>query len=133
MKYRNVQLERPMEDEPEFTFLDDGSGHYQKLEDLPTDPKGVFKRSDLKSSGYTPTCIYDFDFHGHAVKSKGRKSWRTNQDGMRRLIKANRLFNLGDSTYFRQYFSDSPMRQMENTWTDTAAGFRRADRLRLQL
>jgi adenine-specific DNA-methyltransferase len=112
-----------MEDEPEFTFLDDGSGHYQKLENLPTDPNGVFKRSDLKSSGYTPTCIYDFDFHGHTVKSKGRKSWRTNHDGMRRLIKANRLFNLGDSTYFRQYFSDSPMRQMENTWTDTAAGF----------
>jgi adenine-specific DNA-methyltransferase len=123
MKYRNVQMERPMEEEPEFTFFDDGSGHYVKLEDPPTDPKGIFKRSDLKSSGYTPTCIYDFDFHGYPVKSKGRKSWRTNQDGMQRLIKANRLFNLGDSTYFRQYFSDSPMRQMENTWTDTAAGF----------
>src|SRR5207249_1302616 len=81
MKYRNVQLERPMEDEPEFTFLDDGSGHYDKLVEPPTDPKWVFKRSDLKSSGYTPTCIFDFDFHGQIVESKGRKSWRTNQDG----------------------------------------------------
>ena len=42
---------------------------------------------------------------------------------MERLIKANRLLWLGISSYFRQYFSDSPMRQMENTWTDTAAGF----------
>ena len=42
---------------------------------------------------------------------------------MVRLIKAARLFNLGASTYFRQYFGDAPMKQRENTWTDTAAGF----------
>ncbi len=123
LKYRNVQLSRPMEDEPEFCYKDDGSGHFVKLSETPKDPTGIFKRSDLKSSGYTPTCIYDFDFHGRTVKSKGRKSWRTNASGMERLIKASRLFNLGKSTYFRQYFHDSPMKQMENTWTDTAAGF----------
>ncbi|MEA3035081.1 MAG: adenine-specific DNA-methyltransferase [Sphingomonadales bacterium] len=123
MTYRNVQLPRPMEDEPEFTFWDDGSGHFVKLKQTPSSPNGVFKRSDLKSSGYTPTCIYDFDFRGSPIRSKGRKSWRTNKEGMERLKKANRLFLLGSSIYFRQYFADSPMRQMENTWTDTAAGF----------
>ena len=122
-KYRNIQIDRPMEDEPEFTYLDDGSGYWTKLGKSPADSKGIFKRSDLKSSGYTPTCIYDFEFLGEMVRSKGRKSWRTNNTGIERLIKANRLFNLGESTYFRQYFDDSPMRQMENTWTDTAAGF----------
>ncbi len=123
LKYRNIQLPRPMEDEPEFCFKDDGTGHYSKLSETPTDPTRIFKRSDLKSSGYTPTCIYDFEFQSKTVKSKGRKSWRTNSTGMPRLIKAARLFNLGESTYFRQYFNDSPMKQMENTWTDTAAGF----------
>ncbi len=122
-KYRNIQLPRPMEDEPEFCFKDDGSGHYAKLSETPRDSERIFKRSDLKSSGYTPTCIYDFEFQAQTVKSKGRKSWRTNATGMVRLIKAARLFNLGESTYFRQYFDDSPMKQMENTWTDTAAGF----------
>ena len=123
VKYRNIQVERPMEEEPEFTFLDDGSGSYKKLDEIPRDPTGIFKRSDLKSSGYTPTCIFDFEFHGQVVRPRGRKSWRTNTQGMQRLIKANRLLRLGISTYFRQYFNDSPMRQMENTWTDTAAGF----------
>ena len=99
------------------------SGHYAKLSEIPKDSERIFKRSDLKSSGYTPTCIYDFEFNGRTVKSKGRKSWRTNASGMVCLIKAARLFNLGASTYFRQYFSDAPMKQMENTWTDTAAGF----------
>lgn len=123
LKYRNIQLPRPMEDEPEFCFRDDGSGFYTKLSEVPKESIRIFKRSDLKSSGYTPTCIYDFEFLGHTVKSKGRKSWRTNATGMVRLVKAARLFNLGESTYFRQYFDDAPMKQMENTWTDTAAGF----------
>ena len=123
LKYRNVQIERPMEEEPEFTFYDDGSGWYEKLGEAPKNPLGIFKRSDLKSSGYTPTCIFEFEFCGQIVRPRGRKSWRTNKKGMQRLIKANRLFSLGISTYFRQYFNDSPMRQMENTWTDTAAGF----------
>ncbi len=123
LKYRNIQIERPMEEEPEFMFFDDGSGWYEKLNEAPKDPVGIFKRSDLKSSGYTPTCIFDFEFCGQVVQPRGRKSWRTNRQGMERLIKANRLLRLGISTYFRQYFSDSPMRQMENTWTDTAAGF----------
>ena len=123
VKYRNVQIARPMEEEPEFVFCDDGSGWYEKLKELPTDPKGVFKRSVLISSGYTPTCIYEFEFNGQIVRPSGKKSWRTNRQGMERLIKAQRLINLGVSTYYRQFFSDSPMRQMENTWTDTAAGF----------
>jgi adenine-specific DNA-methyltransferase len=123
LKYRNIQLSRPIEDEPEFCFKDDGSGHYTRLSEVPQDSKRIFKRSDLKSSGYTPTCIFDFEFQGQTIKSKGRKSWRTNASGMVRLNKAARLFNLGESTYFRQYFDDTPMKQMENTWTDTAAGF----------
>ena len=122
-KYRNVQVDRPMDQEPEFTYFDDGSGWYRKLASVPAEPDGIFKRSDLKSSGYTPTCIFDFEYCGRMVRPRGRKSWRTNRQGMQRLIKANRLFDLGISTYFRQHFLDSPMRQMENTWTDTAAGF----------
>ena len=123
VKYRNLLIDRPMEEEPEFTYVDDGSGHYNKLKEPPSNARGVFKRSVLISSGYTPTCIYDFEFQGKIVRPSSRKSWRTNRVGMGRLIRANRLFNLGVSTYYRQYFHDSPVRRMENTWTDTAAGF----------
>jgi adenine-specific DNA-methyltransferase len=68
MKYRNLQLSRPMEDEPEFCFRDDSSGSYAKLSVPASSSEGVFKRSDLKSSGYTPTCIFDFEFQGRKVK-----------------------------------------------------------------
>lgn len=42
---------------------------------------------------------------------------------MQRLIKANRLIRLGKSVYFRQYHNDFGLTNLENTWTDTAAGF----------
>ena len=123
IKYRNIQFHRDVSDDSEFSYKDDGSGYYSKLNESPKNSKRVFKRAPLTSSGYTPSCTYDFEFEGRIIKSAGRKSWRTNKDGMERLIKAGRLFSLGKSIYFRQYFDDSPMKQMENTWTDTAAGF----------
>ena len=124
IKYRNIQLDRPVSDEPEFVFVDDGSGSYVRTSEITRESENkVFKRSDLKSSGYTPTCIYDFDLDGVRVAHTGRKSWRTNKEGMERTIRSNRLLWLGSSVYFRQYFRDSPMKQLENTWTDTAAGF----------
>ncbi len=124
LKYRNIQLDRPLDDEPEFVFFDDGSGCYRKGDHGSIDPGGAFKRSVLKSAGYTPTCIYDFTFEGKRVIHTGRKSWRTNQVGMTRVAQASRLLRLGkNSIYFRHYYRDSPMKQLENTWTDTAAGF----------
>ena len=95
-KYRNVQIARPMEDEPEFVFVDDSSGAYRRLDAQPTDgPRGVFKRSDLNSSGYTPTCVFSFDFQGVRAHPRGRKSWRTNASGIETLKRANRLLSLG--------------------------------------
>ena len=124
IKYRNIQLDRPLADEPEFVFFDDGSGWYEKTGKKSVEPERVFKRSVLKSAGYTPTCIYDFDYEGKRVVHTGRKSWRTNKEGMERTARASRLLWLGaDAIYFRHYFRDSPMKQLENTWTDTAAGF----------
>ncbi len=43
-----------------------------------------FTMGDLKSSGYTPSCTYDFEFRGQTIKLQ-RKSWRTTAEGMKNL------------------------------------------------
>ena len=129
MKFRPLFVNRDLEDEPEFRYLDKGNGDFQALSrtevlNLPREQRRyVFKRSDLRSSGYTPSCMYDFDFGGKTYRPLGRKSWRTHIDGMKSLLKANRLFALGRNPYFRQFHSDFPLMQLENSWKDTAAGF----------
>ena len=126
MKYRNIYQNRDVSDEPEFKFKSDESGYYWDANrdniDLTNKDLRTFKRSVLMSSGFTPTCFYDFAFEGKMV-SAANKSWRTHADGMQRLIKSSRLIRLGKSVYYRQYHDDFGLTNLENTWTDTAAGF----------
>src|SRR5690606_10554802 len=77
----------------------------------------------LSSSGYTASCTYDFELDGRTFKPLSKKSWRTHSDGMERLKELKRLIVLGKNPYFRQYYMDFPLTQLENSWSDTAAGF----------
>ena len=128
-KFRPIFREQTIESEPEFCFLDDGTGRFRKIQQseirsLSNEERArIFKRSDLRSSGYTPTCTFEFEFEGQPFKPLGRKSWRTTHEGVEVLKAKHRLFLLGSNIYFRQYHSDFPFMQMENSWEDTAAGF----------
>jgi len=128
-KFRPIFVSKPMEEEPEYCFLDEGDGKYRKLgrEELlkldSDENKRVFKRSDLASSGYTPSCTFKFEFEGRTIEPKSGKSWRTTPQGIETLKRKHRLFTLGDRVYFRQYHADFPQMQLENSWHDTAAGF----------
>jgi adenine-specific DNA-methyltransferase len=42
---------------------------------------------------------------------------------MNKLIQEHRIFVLGENPYFKQFHSDFPYTQLENSWNDTAAGF----------
>ena len=128
-KFRPLYIPRSIIDEPEFCYSDLGDGRYFKMEkghlkDLSiSDQSRVFKRSVLTSSGYTPSCTYQFEYEGKKYLPLSGKSWRTHLQGMKRLITCHRLIVLGKNPYFRQYHSDFPLIQMENSWHDTAAGY----------
>ncbi len=79
-----------------------------------------YTKMKLMSSGYTDSCFYDVAFQGRVIKS-GTTSWRTNQVGMQRLIKADRIIPSKTSLYYRQYYDDFPVKNLNNIWADTAA------------
>ncbi len=130
MKFVPLYEERDITDDNEYVYLAAPGGAAQKLSleekaqlaerDL------VFKRSVLTSSGYTPSCTYGFEYQGEARNPLSGKSWRTNAEGMRRLVRAERLLVLGKNPYFRQYQGDFGRQQLENSWHDTAAGYSEA-------
>jgi adenine-specific DNA-methyltransferase len=84
---------------------------------IPKDSK-IFFTSSLSSSGYTPTCTYDFEFEGKMYKA-GKKSWRTNKDGMMELIKQRRIIAPGDLPCYILYHNDFPIQEIHNLWDDT--------------
>ena len=73
----------------------------------------------LTSSGYTATCIYDFEYNGKVFTSGSQKSWATTKSGIEVLKKANRLFAMGNTPFWAQYFTDLSTIDLDNVWQDT--------------
>ena len=92
----------------------------EEMDDPHNAPGKIFYPSDFASTGYTPTCTYDFDFEGTTVHA-GKKSWRTHKRGLQNLIKEKRIMLVGKRKRptFIQYFADHPVQQISNVWNDT--------------
>jgi len=127
LKYRNLWVPKRVGGDSEFVFADaEGAEGYRRLtsEEIQNitstlSAERVFKRSDLASSGYTPSCTFDIEYQGSAFPPVSGKSWRTTRGGIQRLISAGRLFVLGKKLYFKMYFDDFGMKSLENSWSDT--------------
>ncbi len=125
IKYRELFEEKPIGENTGYTGLEFAVGERRKMtSDERRDPRLLpsgarpFFNSALSSSGYTPTCMFDFELDGKLYKC-GSKSWRTNPNGMKRLLKANRIMAPGKLPTFIQYHDDFPVQRLHNLWNDT--------------
>ena len=127
IKFRPLFKQRDITQDREWRFLDDQDlpTGYKKLTEQEfaalKDYSGLFRRSKLTSSGFTESCTFTFELDGTTCKPFGGKSWATTRDGMQKLIAINRLFLLGGSPYFKQYFADFPVMKLDNNWPDQPA------------
>ena len=126
LKFRPLYRIQEFDNDSEYRFIADsnqrsGFRALSNTDERPQNHEGLFRRSTLTSSGFTPSCTFDFPFQGALFKPFGRKSWRTNSEGMRRLSNSSRLFTLGDNLYLRRFASDARLIQFENSWTDAPA------------
>jgi len=80
----------------------------------------TFRYDNLISSGYTPSCIFPLLFEGTDFSPGGGRSWKTNQEGVKRLIKASRIGCTGKSVQYRRFLRDYPGYEASNIWTDIA-------------
>ena len=78
----------------------------------------VFGTDNLVSTGYTATCIYNVSHQGMEFSPKSGKSWKTNEEGMRRLLAAMRTNSSGRTLRAMMYLADYPVQKLPNLWTD---------------
>jgi len=122
MKFRPIYRPRDVSEDNEYRFIDPVPG-----EEPLTDRSGkeflrrVYRRRNATSSGFTESCTFDLGFQDVVFPPPGKKSWSSNAEGMKRVIKANRLFILGKDPYYKQFQRDFPLSQFENCWTDKPA------------
>ncbi len=125
IKYRELYADKAIGKNTGYTWVEFNDGKRRKMTSeekndpslLPANSK-VFFTSALKSSGYTQSCTYDFDFEGKTYKCVG-KSWRTHKEGMKKLIENNRIMAPGGLPTFVQYHDDFPVQPLHNLWDDT--------------
>ena len=122
--YNKLFVPKSIEDDNEFKFIDDEGGTFHRMTDEEianlTSSKGVFKRLDLCSSGYSESLDFPIEFRGKEYRPTRSVSWKTNEKGIEKLKEQNRLFNLGDLLYYKLYFDDYPVKLLTNLWATTS-------------
>ena len=125
-KYRDVFTRREIGAGTVFTSVELPDGSRRKMTSAERDdpalvPRGgrVYCTENLVSSGYTPTCIFDFEFEGTRYSPTSGKSWKTNREGMAALAALGRLDASGATLRYVFYLDDYPVQKLTNLWTDT--------------
>jgi adenine-specific DNA-methyltransferase len=125
-KFRDLFIPREAGDKSRYTGVELSDGTRRPLEreekaDPSILPSGsrVFGDMDLASSGYTPSCIFDFEYNGKTYKTSSGKSWKTTKAGMERLAKAGRITDSGKTIRYIIYLDDFPVTKLTNFWQDT--------------
>ncbi len=85
---------------------------------LPSNAR-LFGTDNLVSSGYTTTCIFPTEYEGRLFVPSSGKSWKTNEEGMRRLKLARRVNASGKTLRAMMFMDDYPVQKMTALWTDT--------------
>jgi adenine-specific DNA-methyltransferase len=125
-KYRDLFVERESGDKSRYASVELPDATRRPLTSaersgevpLPAGSK-VFADMDLASSGYTPTCIYDFEYNGRVYQTSSGKSWKTTRDGMSQLATARRITDAGQTIRYVLFFGDFPVTKLSNAWQDT--------------
>ena len=126
MKYRSLFVKKPIGQGTLYNKIElpDGTRRpmtKEEMQDTALLPMGAraYTLDKLASTGYTDSCMYDFEFDGRLYKC-GKKSWRTNYKGMMRLIDKHRVEVPSNNPRFVLFADDFPMQDINNLWADTA-------------
>jgi adenine-specific DNA-methyltransferase len=121
LKFRPLYFQKAYEDDPEYRYhvKFPGPAGIVIEEDKRSIPENeLARRRSVRSSGYTPSCTYDFELFGRTARPLKAKSWSTNPVGMERLKKADRLFWINTHVYLKSFLNDYSVTKIDNNWAD---------------
>jgi adenine-specific DNA-methyltransferase len=85
---------------------------------LPTGSR-PYSLMDLASSGYTPSCTFNFPYNGKTFSTSSGKSWKTTMRGLSVLARAGRVSDSGKTIRYVIFHGDFPVTKLTNAWLDT--------------
>ena len=129
LKYRQLQLEKSPDDPgsgaAEYKFLWLGFGQRKPIEKAKNEERSnfrIFRPSATTSQSGSETTRMPVDFNGKTFRP-GPGGWKTNAQGFRRLIAADRIISRTNSLSYVRFLDDYPVMRLANLWNDVRWGF----------
>ena len=131
LKFRHLFIEQNIEGYPNWinVLINDNVVRKLTIEEwknhklLPNNSK-VFRAVLMRPSGFSESMRYDVNFEGKIYKPAKNGCWSTNENGMQRLIKSNRVFAAGENLYYTLFHNDYPVSSLTNLWSDMSGSKR---------
>ena len=128
LKYRTIWTEADRRDSTTYRWLElpDGTRRGMTAAEIRGEipiPEAarLYMPADLTSQTGGESTQFPVKIGGKEYRP-GNRGWRTNREGMDRLIAANRIHVAKDSIRFVTYADDFPYSNLNNIWTDTGTG-----------
>ncbi len=132
IKYRQLYLDKIVgcDGTGQYTFLELPKNIIRPLsDDELNNPKSitegkVFSHQGTASQGSSSTNQGPFVFQDQKYYLPASSHWKTTENGMLNLLKANRLMAIGKSLRYKRQLDDFPVYPISNFWNDTStSGF----------
>jgi adenine-specific DNA-methyltransferase len=112
-----------------FVELPDGTRRKltkEEIEDPSLIPKKskVFASYKLAPAGFNKGADFLVTYQDKQYKpphTAGGRSWKTNEEGMKRLVEAERVLPAGDTLRFVAYYDDFPYKEIDHLWEKMAS------------
>jgi adenine-specific DNA-methyltransferase len=126
---KRLFVEKELEGDAAYSFVElvDGSRRRLNTEEfadhqkLPTGSR-VYRLQTLVAAGLTPSCVYKARVGDRTFDPPRGTSWKTNAQGMEKLVAANRVVASSTGISYVRYEDDFPVNPLTNFWPDTASG-----------
>jgi adenine-specific DNA-methyltransferase len=128
--FQQLYVEKSVEGDKHWNYVELSDGARRRMTpdeigDHDLLPKGAipFQLMSLYPVGVNETGLFELQFRGSTYRPPTGKSWFTNESGMLELIAQDRIepYEDGQTIRYVLKFSDSPVSQLVNLWSDTSA------------
>jgi adenine-specific DNA-methyltransferase len=118
VKYRQLYVDSPLT-QSAFPAFDGERGPERVRAGSEGIPSTRYRTANLTSQSGGSTTSFAYEFQGHVYRPSRGSFWKTNEQGMRGLERADRLVGNGKTLSFKRYYHDFDVRALTSWWDDT--------------
>jgi adenine-specific DNA-methyltransferase len=126
-KFRRLHWQKSLggQGATQYSFIMTSPGVYRAITDSDDPSSGsIFAHGDMRSQTASASTVFPIAALGLQLAGPGKGGWKTNQEGMRRLLNSGRIIRIGNTLRYVRFLGDYRVYPITSYWPDTGiSGF----------